>query len=101
MAATLESRSRKKSVQQQAIAKIVSKKVVPPIVALVIFLLIWQLLTTGENPNLPSPVTVLQETWDPYIINPFFDNGGTDKGLGLQIIASLGRVAIGFSSTLR
>lgn len=97
MAATLESRSRKKSLQQQAIAKIVSKKVVPPIVALIIFLLIWQLLTTGENPNLPSPVTVLQETWDPYIINPFFDNGGTDKGLGLQILASLGRVAIGFS----
>ena len=46
---------------------------------------------------MPSPITVIQETWDPYIINPFFDNGGTDKGLGLQIIASLGRVAIGFS----
>ena len=40
---------------------------------------------------------VLAETWDPYIINPFFDNGGTDKGLALQIFASLQRVAIGFS----
>ena len=40
---------------------------------------------------------MLKDTWDPLIINPFFDNGGTDKGLGLQILASLGRVAIGFS----
>lgn len=27
----------------------------------------------------------------------FFDNGGTDKGLAIQIFASLTRVAIGFS----
>lgn len=40
---------------------------------------------------------VLADTWNPYIINPFFDNGGTDKGLALQIFASLQRVAIGFS----
>jgi nitrate/nitrite transport system permease protein len=46
--------------------------------------------------NLPSPIKVFQETWI-LIANPFYDNGGTDKGLGLQISASLGRVAIGFS----
>lgn len=96
MTATLE-RSKKKSSHHKAIAKLVKKKVIPPLLALAVFVLIWQLLTMGENPNLPSPLTVIQETWDPYIINPFFDNGGTDKGLGLQIIASLGRVAIGFS----
>lgn len=96
MTATLE-RSKKKSSHHKAIAKFVQKKVIPPLLALAAFVLIWQLLTMGENPNLPSPLTVIQETWDPYIINPFFDNGGTDKGLGLQIIASLGRVAIGFS----
>jgi nitrate/nitrite transport system permease protein len=97
MTATLENRSKKKSTQHKAIAKFVSKKVIPPLLALAVFLVVWQLLTMGEKPNLPSPITVVQETWDPYIINPFFDNGGTDKGLGLQIIASLGRVAIGFS----
>lgn len=73
------------------------QKVIAPMVAIAIFLLVWQLLCMGPNSNLPSPLTVWQETWDPLIINPFFDNGGTDKGLGLQIIASLGRVAIGFS----
>jgi nitrate/nitrite transport system permease protein len=97
MTAVLESRNKKRNGQQKAIASFVRKKVIPPLLALAVFLAIWQLLTMGSKPNLPSPITVIQETWDPYIINPFFDNGGTDKGLGLQIIASLGRVAIGFS----
>ncbi|HEY9783402.1 MAG TPA: nitrate ABC transporter permease [Leptolyngbyaceae cyanobacterium] len=97
MTAVLESRNKKRNGQQKAIASFVRKKVIPPLLALAVFLAIWQLLTMGSKPNLPSPITVIQETWDPYIINPFFDNGGTDKGLGLQIIASLGRVAVGFS----
>ncbi|ELR99912.1 nitrate ABC transporter permease [Gloeocapsa sp. PCC 73106] len=73
------------------------RKIIAPLIAIAIFLLIWQLLTSGENPNLPSPITAFKETWDPLIINPFFDNGGTDKGLFWQIFASLKRVAIGFS----
>ena len=97
MTATLEGRSKKKSNRNKNFAQIISKKVIPPIVAIALFVIVWQLLTMGDKPNLPSPITVVQETWDPYIINPFFDNGGTDKGLGLQILASLGRVAIGFS----
>lgn len=96
MTATLDSRSKAKNSQKQ-IASVISKKIVPPLIALAVFLVIWQLLTLGENPNLPSPITVIKDTWNPYIVNPFFDNGGTDKGLGLQILASLGRVAIGFS----
>lgn len=74
-----------------------SKKFVRPLVAIIIFLVIWQILCSGNDPNLPSPITVVKETWDPLIINPFFDAGGTDKGLGLQVLASLQRVAIGFS----
>lgn len=97
MTATLEGRPKKKSNRNKTIAPIIFKKVIPPIVAIAVFVIVWQLLTMGDKPNLPSPITVVQETWDPYIINPFFDNGGTDKGLGLQILASLGRVAIGFS----
>ncbi|GFE70278.1 nitrate ABC transporter permease [Chroococcus sp. FPU101] len=73
------------------------RKIVAPFVAIFVFALIWQLMTSGENPNLPSPITAIKETWNPYIINPFFDNGGTDKGLFWQILASLQRVAIGFS----
>lgn len=72
------------------------QKVIRPLVALVILLAIWQILCWSPTSNLPSPVKVWQDTWI-YIANPFYDNGGTDKGLGLQISASLGRVAIGFT----
>ncbi|WP_373479147.1 nitrate ABC transporter permease [Geminocystis sp.] len=74
-----------------------SRKIVAPLVALFILLAIWQILCSGETPNLPAPTTVIKETWDPYIIDPFFNNGGTDVGLFWQLLASLKRVAIGFS----
>jgi nitrate/nitrite transport system permease protein len=74
-----------------------AKNVIRPLVAIAILLIIWQIICSGATPNLPSPLTVIKETWNPLIINPFFDNGGTDKGLGLQIFASLTRVAVGFS----
>jgi nitrate/nitrite transport system permease protein len=40
---------------------------------------------------------VLEETWDPLIIDPFFDSGGADVGLFWQLLASLNRVAIGYT----
>lgn len=98
MTVTLPSRtkSRKKTAQKE-ITAIFTKKILPPLIAIAIFAAIWLLLTTGDNPRLPSPITMVKETWDPYIINPFFDNGGTDKGLGWQLFESLKRVAVGFS----
>lgn len=74
-----------------------SQKVIRPLMAIAVLLVIWQILCMSPTSNLPSPLKVFQDTFDPLIINPFFDNGGTDKGLGLQITASLGRVAIGFT----
>ena len=98
MTATLPSRTKsKKKTAQKEIAAIVTKKILPPIIAIAIFVAIWLLLTLGDSPRLPSPITMIKETWDPFIINPFFDNGGTDKGLGWQLLASLQRVAVGFS----
>lgn len=73
-----------------------SQRVFPPIIAIALFLFIWQILCSGPQSNLPSPTQTLSETWE-LIIDPFFDNGGTDKGLFWQIFASLQRVAIGFS----
>jgi nitrate/nitrite transport system permease protein len=73
------------------------RKIVSPLFALLGILLIWQIICSGENPNLPSPLTMIKETWNPYIINPFYNNGGTDVGLFWQILASLKRVGIGFS----
>ena len=47
------------------------------------FLVVWQALSlvlgTGR---LPGPINVVVDTWDPYISQPFFDDGGTSKGLG-------------------
>lgn len=98
MTAKLESRPRR-SVRSNSLISLLQKrsqKIIRPLIALVIFLVIWQILCSDSASNLPSPLTVFQDTWDPLIINPFFDNGGIDKGLGLQVAASLGRVAIGF-----
>jgi nitrate/nitrite transport system permease protein len=73
-----------------------AKRLVPPAIALVIFLVVWQALTNSPTATLPSPVRTVQETWE-LIINPFYDNGGTDKGLFRQIWASLGRVGVGYT----
>lgn len=98
MTTTLASRSKsKKKTAQKEIVSILTKKVVPPIVAIALFVAIWWLLTLGDSPRLPSPITMVKETWDPFIIKPFFDNGGIAKGLGWQLIESLKRVVVGFS----
>ncbi|NJR67952.1 MAG: nitrate ABC transporter permease [Synechococcales cyanobacterium CRU_2_2] len=65
-------------------------------IAIAILLLIWQVLCSGKNPALPPPTKVITDTWE-LIVDPFFDNGGTDVGLFWQLLASLKRVALGFS----
>ena len=78
------------------IARAIGTRVVPPLVVLALLLVIWQLLCSRPGAGLPTPTRVVAETWD-LIVDPFFDNGGIDKGLFWHISASLGRVAIGFS----
>ncbi|MBG1244797.1 nitrate ABC transporter permease [Nostoc sp. NZL] len=96
MAAILGSRTLRKN-NRKNLNKLVSQKIVPPLVALAIFLVIWQLVCLTPNFGLPGPIETFSETWNPFIIDPFFDNGESDKGLGWQILSSLGRVALGFS----
>lgn len=99
MTAKLDSGSRTQK-SQNPIVSIIQKQgknFLPPLIALAIFLLIWQLLCWSPTSNLPGPIKTFTDTWDPFIINPFFDNGETDKGLGWQILSSLGRVGLGFS----
>ncbi len=73
-----------------------TRKVIAPIIAATFFLIIWQLLTLSPDANLPSPIKVIQQTWE-LIINPFFDKGANNKGLFWQIWASLQRVIQGFA----
>ncbi len=44
---------------------------------------------------LPGPLEVGQSIWD-HITNPFYDAGPNDKGIGIQLAYSIGRVMIGF-----
>ncbi len=69
---------------------------IPPIAAIAIFLIIWQLFSWIPGATLPGPIQVVQDTWI-LIFWPFYDRGGTDKGLFWQILASLQRVAISYT----
>ncbi|WP_071189518.1 nitrate ABC transporter permease [Trichormus sp. NMC-1] len=85
------------SKQRKVINKFLINKVLPPLFGLVVFLVLWELICLIPSFQLPGPIETIRETFDPFILHPFFDNGGSDKGLGWQILTSLGRVALGFS----
>ncbi|WP_315785216.1 nitrate ABC transporter permease [Fischerella sp. JS2] len=68
---------------------------IPPAIAIIVFLVIWQLFSWLPGATLPGPIQVIQDTWT-LILYPFYDKGGIDKGLFWQIWASLQRVAIGY-----
>lgn len=68
----------------------------PPLVVVALLLLVWELLGSRPGAALPAPSRVLDDTWE-LIVKPFADNGGNDKGLGWQILASLQRVAFGYA----
>ena len=68
----------------------------PPLIALLIFLVVWQVLCPAGSKGLPGPIQIVHDSWDPFIINPFFNNEGNSKGLGVQVWASLQRVFVGF-----
>jgi nitrate/nitrite transport system permease protein len=76
--------------------KLAATRILPPLVMLLLILGIWQLACGGAGSALPPPTKVFKDTW-PLIRDPFFDRGGVDKGLFWHIIASLRRVAMGFS----
>lgn len=70
--------------------------ILTPLVTIAILLALWQLFSSLPGATLPGPIQVVQETWT-LILYPFYDRGGTDKGLFWQVFASLQRVAIGYS----
>jgi bicarbonate transport system permease protein len=87
----------KRRVDDSWIAKIQKQypDIAPPVIAIVVFLVLWELFSLIGN-TLPGPIRVVQETWD-LIRYPFYDRGGIDKGLFWQILASLQRVAISYT----
>lgn len=70
--------------------------ILPPLIGLVVLLGVWEIACSQPGAMLPGPIKVVRDTWE-LIANPFFDHGGTDKGLFWHLAASLKRVALGFS----
>lgn len=74
----------------------VANQIKAPVICIGLTLALWQVLAQFNSEGFPGPIQVISQTWSPYIVNPFFDDGGTSKGLGLQLLISLQRVAVGY-----
>ncbi|MCR6632305.1 MAG: nitrate ABC transporter permease [Magnetospirillum sp.] len=77
-------------------AREVLSNFLPPFLGLALLLGLWEMACAQPGAMLPGPSKVLADTWE-LIANPFFDHGGTDKGLFWHLAASLKRVAMGFA----
>jgi nitrate/nitrite transport system permease protein len=70
--------------------------ILPPLSILTVFMMIWQIAASRPGSGLPPPTQVYIDSSN-LILHPFYNNGGTDIGLGYHIMASLSRVVIGYS----
>ena len=61
------------------------------------FLFLWQALTSVQpaGRGVPGPLAV-GATAVQMLAHPFYNNGPNDKGIGLQLAASLGRLGVGW-----
>lgn len=81
-----------------------------------VFVGVWHLATSGSGPTqnmdpeyaklmgatategksaMPGPLDVATKMWE-HLRRPFYDNGPNDKGVGIQLAYSIGRVALGY-----
>lgn len=51
-------------------------------------------VTAGKS-AIPSPVEVAKVAWG-HLNRPFYDNGPNDRGIGLHLLVSIGRVMLGY-----
>lgn len=66
-----------------------------PAITFAVVIGLWAFIHSELRPDLPSPVQV----WDKALTifsHPFYNNGPNDKGIGWQLLYSLGRVMGGF-----
>ena len=68
--------------------------VLAPVTGLLMLLLVWEIISSGRT-DFPSPTATL-EAAVALFSEPFYTNGPNDQGIGWNILASLGRVGIGF-----
>jgi bicarbonate transport system permease protein len=76
----------------------VLKNIIPPAIAIFIFLALWQILSSSGLTLLPGPLSIwTDERTRELLLYPFYDRGGIDKGMFWQTFASLQRVAISYT----
>lgn len=78
------------------------RSIATSLLLLTMFLGIWQLSVKTPMPGvkaqgLPGPAAVASRAWE-MIADPFYDNGPNDKGIGIQLGYSVGRLMIGYSA---
>ena len=79
------------------VTKLISD-LIPPTIAIFIFLAVWEGLSRSGVTLLPGPSSLFtDERTRTLIIYPFYDRGGIDKGMFWQTLASLQRVAISYT----
>ncbi len=75
-----------------------SPNILPPLMGFLGFLIIWQMVSMIGLIKLPPPSDIItNERTRIYLMYPWFDRGGLDKGLFWQTLESLKRVLIGYS----
>src|SRR6478735_5905443 len=71
------------------------KPVLLAFVGIGMFLLFWEGISVFLKREMPGPAATLSVLYD-MLVNPFYDYGPNDKGIGLQLWYSMVRVAMGF-----
>ncbi len=78
--------------------KNIKRNVLPPFIAIVIFLGLWEALSRSGITLLPGPSSLFTDPRTLELVKyPFYDRGGIDKGMFWQTLASLQRVAISYT----
>ncbi len=73
----------------------IAARTIPPLLGIGLTLIVWEILCSGAGATLPPPSQVWREGKE-LILDPWFNYGPQDIGLGFRLIVSLQRVAIGF-----
>src|SRR5216683_1266526 len=56
----------------------------------------YQAMVGAQKSGLPTPIQIAQTSWH-HLRHPFHDGGANDKGIGIQLAFSIGRVLLGFA----
>ncbi len=84
----------RRSWRERIDGRAIALAVVPPITGIALLVGLWALLTL-KGTSFPTPAA----TWDSaraLFADPFYRKGPNDQGIGWNILASLGRVGLGF-----